>query len=177
MTKQDKHELVDELAAVLEATPNFYILEMGGMSVAQANDFRRKLFKANMSIRMVRNTLSKKALDKRGIDHSGIDPALKQSSSLIFVGEDTKAPAKLLKDHLKPGVELPKLKGAFIAQSAFVGQDQLDVLVTLKSKDELLGELIGRLQSPMSNLIGALQSGGGTIHGLLKTLGEREQAA
>lgn len=177
MTKEEKTALVDELAAVLEHTPNFYVLDMGGMDSAQTSAFRRKLYENRLSVRMVKNTLMEKALAKRGVDTESLKGALKQPSSFIFVGENANQPAKLLKDHLKGGAELPKLKGAFIEHSAFVGEDQLDTLASLKSKQELLGELIGRLQSPMSNLVGALQSGGGTLHGLLKALEAREKAA
>lgn len=176
MTKEQKYELVDGLAEELKANPNFYVLDMGRMTVAQANNFRRKLFEANLEVRMVKNTLIKKALDKIGVDHTDIDPALKQPSSLIFVGENTSAPAKLLKDYRKAS-EMPQLKGAFIEHSAYIGDDQLDALANLKSKEQLLGEIIGLLQSPISNVVSALQSGGGTIHGLLKTLADREQAA
>lgn len=178
MTKTEKNTLVDALAAELEATPSFYVLDMGGMSVEQTTKFRRKLHAAGMSVRMVKNTLIKKALDKRGVNHDELDPVLKQPSSLIFVSEEAaNAPAKLLKDHFKEGAEFPKLKGAFIEEAAYVGAEHLDNLAKLKSKQELLGEVIGLLQSPISNVLGALQSGGTTLHGLLQTLSEREKAA
>jgi large subunit ribosomal protein L10 len=173
MTREEKSQFVVELSQKFKTQPNFYVLDMGGMTVSESNAFRARLFKEKYEVHMAKNSLIRKALEAAGVDPAPMAAALKQSSSIIFAGENANAPAKLLKDYLG-NKERPSLKGAFIEQTAFVGGDKLvDTLASLKSKDELIGEIIGLLQSPMSNVVSALQSGRDTLGGLMKALEER----
>lgn len=173
MTREEKFEVVKDLSAVLAAKPNVYVTNGVGMSVAAVNDLRRECFKAGIEMRVVKNTLLRKAMEATGRDYSGVYPAMKEQSSVFFVAEDVTAPAKLIQKFRGAKGTKPELKGAFIFESAFLGESELANLTTLKGKNELLGELIGLLQSPMSQVMGALQSGGTTIAGVLKTLEER----
>ncbi len=174
MTKTEKISLVEELAENIRKAPSFYIVNMGGMSVADTFKFRSLCHKSNLTLRMAKNKLIIKALEKVDPEKfKGIYPALKQASSILFVNQDFKEPAKILKELREKKQEFPGLKGAFVEETAFIGEASLDVLVNLKSKMDLLGEIVGIIQSPMSNLISALQSGGSTIAGLVQALEER----
>lgn len=173
MTREEKASFVAQLAEKFKANSNFYVVDMGGMTVAESNAFRARLFKENLEVHMAKNTLIRKALEVAGVDAAAMAPGLKQSSSIIFAPEAANGPAKLLKEYLE-GKEKPVLKAAFVEQTAFVGGDKLvDQLASLKSKQELIGEIIGLLQAPMSNVLGALESSKNTIGGLLKTLETR----
>jgi large subunit ribosomal protein L10 len=172
MTREEKNAIVQDLVAQLHAAPNVYVTDAGGLTVAQVNDLRRMSFKAGIEMRVVKNTLLRKAMEGTGKDYSGVFPELKEQSSVFFVGENYKVPAKLIKDFRKKGAK-PALKVAYVDESVFVGDDQLDVLQNLKGKNELIGEVIGLLQSPIQKLLGQLSSGGTTIAGVLKTLEER----
>lgn len=172
MTKQEKYELVETLAQQIKAKPNFYVVDMGGLSVEQANNFRRSMFKSKFKVRMAKNTLIKKALEKAGVDHSSLAGILKQSSSIVFVNDKANEPAKVMKEYLQ-GKEKPVLKGAFLDNTTYDGPNVLETLANLKGKEELLGEIITLLQSPIQNVLGALESGKGTIGGVLKTLADR----
>ena len=182
MTREEKQALVDELSEKIQAHNAFYITDAAGMSVAKINEFRRLCFNRGMEFKVYKNTFIRKAMDTLGGDTSEIDAALKGQSGVLFSKESGNAPAKLLKDFYKAqayprGVEpKPVLKGAYIDASIYVGSNQLETLSTLKGKTELLGELIGLLQSPAKNVISALQSGGNILAGLLKTLSEKEGA-
>lgn len=174
MTKQEKQQLVNELVERLKATPNFYVLNAGGMTVAEVNKFRRKCFESNFQLTTVKNTLIVKALEEIGGDYSELIPALKQPSALVFAEVDRPSdPAKMLKAFRKT-TEKPVLKAAYIDQSVFVGDNQIDVLSTLKTKADLIGEVVGLLQSPAKNVVSALQSGGAKLAGIVKTLSEKE---
>jgi large subunit ribosomal protein L10 len=172
MTREEKNAIINDLVAQLKATPNVYVTDAGGMTVAQVNDLRRASFKAGIELRVVKNTLLRKAMEASGRDYSGVFPELKNQSSVFFVGENYKVPAKLIKDYRKKG-DRPSLKVAFVDEAVFIGDDQLDVLQNLKGKNELIGEVIGLLQSPIQKVLGQLSSGGTTIAGVLKTLEER----
>ncbi len=177
MTREEKADLVSKLSEKFKANSNFYVVDMGGMSVAESNAFRARLFKDKLEVHMAKNTLIIKALEEAGIDAVPMTDALKQSSSIIFAPDAANAPARLLKEYLQ-GKEKPVLKGAYLQQSAFVGGEKLvDQLASLKSKQELIGEIIGMLQSPMQNVLGALQSGKNTLGGLVKSLEERAAQA
>lgn len=175
MTPAEKEQFVQELAAQIRQHPNFYLVDMGGMSVAQSNNFRRKLFEKNLSVRMAKNTLIRKALEQvaasEGRSYDGIYPVLKSASSLIFAGEQANEPARLIKD-FHVSTDKPVVKGAFLEEAAFTGDGVLDTLVSLKSKAELLGEIIGLLQSPMANVIGGLQAAGNKVAGLVAAIAE-----
>ena len=172
MRKEDKNQLIDTLTEELKATNYLYITDISDMNVANTNRLRRLCFKRDVKLIVVKNTLLRKAMEGTGKDYSGVFPELKEQSSVFFVGENYKVPAKLIKDFRKKGAK-PALKVAYVDESVFVGDDQLDVLQNLKGKNELIGEVIGLLQSPIQKLLGQLSSGGTTIAGVLKTLEER----
>lgn len=178
MTKEQKIELVKGLAERFKTYPNFYIANTGGMTVAEVSELRAACFKSNVKMQVIKNTLIKKALESLDSDFEGIYPALKETSAVFFIDEENPSvPAKVIKDYRGKKKEIPALKGAVIDTSVFLGDDQLAFLASMKSKTELVGEIVGLLQSPAKNVLGALQSGGQTIAGLIKTLQEREDAA
>ena len=172
MTREEKNQQIENLVQVLEATNTIYIADTSGLNAEQTSDLRRACFKANVTMTVVKNALLKKAMERSSKNFDELLTALKGNSS-IMISEASNAPAKLIKDFRKKG-DKPLLKGAYIDEAIFVGDNQLDALVNLKSKNELIGDIILLLESPMKNVISALQGGGGqTIAGLLKTLEER----
>ncbi|MCE2816539.1 MAG: 50S ribosomal protein L10 [Cryomorphaceae bacterium] len=172
MTREEKNQQIENLVQVLEATNTIYIADTSGLNAEQTSDLRRACFKANVTMTVVKNALLKKAMERSSKNFDELFTALKGNSS-IMISEASNAPAKLIKDFRKKG-DKPLLKGAYIDEAIFVGDNQLDALVNLKSKNELIGDIILLLESPMKNVISALQGGGGqTIAGLLKTLEER----
>lgn len=172
MKREDKQEIVKALADQITSFGNFYIADTADLTVEKVNAIRRKCFDSGITIKVAKNTLIRKAMELAGVDSEELRDVLKGSSTLFF-SETGNAPAKLIKELRKSGPK-PIIKGAYIDSAVFVGDDQLDALAKLKSKDELIGEIIGLLQSPATNVISALQSGGNTIAGLVKTLQERE---
>jgi large subunit ribosomal protein L10 len=173
MTREEKNQQIENLVQVLEATNTIYIADTSGLNAEQTSDLRRACFKANVTMTVVKNALLKKAMERSSKNFDELFTALKGNSS-IMISEASNAPAKLIKDFRKKG-DKPLLKGAYIDEAIFVGDNQLDALVNLKSKNELIGDIILLLESPMKNVISALQGGGGqTIAGLLKTLEERK---
>ena len=175
MTKEEKFELVEELSAKLASTDFFYVADTAGLSVNEVNDFRKVCFEKGVEYRVVKNSLIKKALGKLDADYSSFDTALKGSSGILFSPKVGNAPAKVIKEFTKStGLSKPAFKAASIDSDLFVGAENLDILASLKSKDELLGDIIGLLQSPAKNVISALKSGGSTIAGIIKTLSEKE---
>ncbi len=174
MTKEQKLELVAELVESFKENPNFYVADAGGMTVEQVSALRRKCFESNVKMQVIKNTLIEKALEQVEGDFTEIYPALKQQSSVLFAPVDNASlPAKILLNFRKTS-DKPLLKAAYIEASVFTGDSQLKALTELKSKDQLIGEIIGLLQSPIRNVLSGLQSGGQTLAGLLKTLEERE---
>lgn len=177
MTKEDKGAIIEELSEKFANTPYFYITDASGLNVAKTNELRRLCFERGIEYRVIKNTLIRKALESTGTDYSSFDDTvLKGFSGVMFHQESGKVAAKLIKDFLKANKNSIKLKGASVDSSIFIGHDQLDTLLTLKSKQELVGEIIGLLQSPAKNVISGLQSGGNKLAGILKTLSEREAA-
>jgi large subunit ribosomal protein L10 len=173
MTKEEKYALVDELVEKFQKHPNFYLVDLAGLSVAETNDLRRKCFEQQVELRMVKNTLIEKALDRIGGDFDDIKSVLTQSTSVLFLNEEVKEPARMLKS-FKADKERPDLKGAYLQENAVVGEKVLDRVIGFRGKKELLGELIGLLQSPMKNVISALQAGGpNKVAGLVKALEDR----
>jgi large subunit ribosomal protein L10 len=173
MTREEKNKQIEDLMTILEATSNLYIADTSGLNAEQTSDLRRACFKADIEMTVVKNALLKKAMERSPKNFDDIYEALKGNSS-IMISEVGNAPAKLIKDFRKKSNK-PLLKAAYIDEAIFVGDNQLDTLVNLKSKNELIGEIILLLESPMKNVISALQGGGGqTIAGLLKTLEERK---
>jgi len=171
MNKEEKYDLVLALTEQMKEYGNFYITDTSNLTVAKVNDIRRKCFDADIKMQVTKNSLIKKAMEAAGGDFAPIYDVLKGSSSILFSKSAT-APAKLIKQLRKTG-DKPVLKAAYIDSAIFIGDNQLDTLTKLKSKEQLIGEVIGLLQSPAKNVISALQSGGNTLAGLVKTLQER----
>ena len=171
MNREEKSQVIEDLTAQLAENANIYVADISGLNAGDTSDLRRACFKANVSLTVVKNTLLAKAMEASDKDFGDLPSVLKGNSSLMF-SETGNAPAKVIKTFRKKA-QLPLLKGAFVEQAVFIGDDQLDVLVDIKSKEELIGEIIGLLQSPAKNVISALKSSGGKIAGILKTLSEK----
>ncbi len=175
MTREEKIAVVHELGVTLSEAPNIYIVDGGGLNVEQVNNLRRLCSEAGVKLQIVKNTLLKKALDNAEGDYDELYGTLKQQSAVFFTGEDSpNSPAGIIKTFQKSNPNVPKLKSAYVGAAVFIGEDQLDTLAKLKSKNELIGEIISLLQSPAKNVLGALQSAGQTLAGIIKTLQERE---
>ena len=178
MTKEEKGLIIDELSTKFEENSNFYVTDASGLTVDQINAFRKLCFEAGVEYRVYKNTLIQKALEKLDTDYTEFyDTVLKGFSGIIFSKEAANTPAQVIKDYRKSGTsnDKPMLKGASIDHDLFIGEEHLKLLSELKSKTELIGDVISLLQSPAKNVISALQSGSGTLAGLVKTLSEREQ--
>jgi len=171
MNKEEKHELVLALTEQMKEYGNFYITDTSDLTVAKINHIRRQCFESDITMQVAKNSLIKKAMEGVGGDFSSVHDVLKGSSSILFSKSST-APAKLIKQLRKKG-EKPILKAAYIDSAIFIGDNQLDTLINLKSKEQLIGEIIGLLQSPAKNVISGLQSGGNILAGVVKTLQER----
>lgn len=176
MTREEKAVVISELVEKFSANMNFYITDASGMSVAQTNSLRRLCFDKGIEYKVVKNTLIAKALEQMNTDYTPFDEkVLRGFSGVMFSGEDANAPAKLIKEfRKKSGGQSPVLKGASIDTDLFIGEENLDMLSQLKSKAELIGEVITLLQSPAKNVISGLKGAGGKLAGILKTLSERE---
>lgn len=175
MTREEKAQVIAGLTEKLQHTDHFYITDTSGLTVAKINRFREMCFNKGVEYKVVKNTLIKKALENLDADYSAMDEALKGFSGIMFVNENANLPARLIKDFRKEGKDQrPKFKAASIESDVFIGEDELEALSKLKSKQELIGEIITLLQSPAKNVISALQSGEHTLAGLVKTLSERE---
>ena len=171
MKKEDKHDVVLALTETIAEYGNFYITDTANLSVAKVNDIRRKCFDNGIKMQVAKNTLIRKAMEASQGDYSEIFDVLKGSSSILF-SKSANAPAKLIKQLRKTG-DKPVLKAAYIDSSVFIGDNQLDALVNLKSKEQLVADIIALLQSPAKNVISGLQSGGNKLAGIVKTLQER----
>ena len=171
MTKQEKIQEIEDLTTEISAVKNLYLTDIAGLDAVQTTALRRACFNANIKLSVVKNTLLAKAKDASEIDFGELQSVLKGNTSLMF-SESGNSPAKLIKDFRKKS-DKPLLKGAYIEESIYIGDDQIDFLESIKSKEELIGEVITILQSPAKNVILALQSGGSYISGILKTLSER----
>jgi len=172
MTRQEKKEAIKNLKAALSEAKNLYLADIAGLDATQTSELRRACFKENIQLQVVKNTLLAKAMEASDQDFGELTEILKGNTSLMF-SETGNAPAKVIKNFRKKS-DKPILKGAFIEQAIYIGDDQIDALTAIKSKEELVGEIITLLQSPTKNVISALQSGGGKLSGILKTLSERE---
>ena len=176
MTREEKAQLISDLTEKLKGTDHFYITDTSGLTVAEVNKFREMCFKKGVEYKMVKNTLIKKALENMDGDFSSLDEVLKGTSGIMFVNENANAPAKIIKDFQKEDPkDRPAFKAASIDSDLFIGADQLGALASLKSKQELIGEVITLLQSPAKNVLSLLQSGEQKIAGIVKTLSEREE--
>ena len=172
MRKEDKQLVIDQIGAQLKEYAHFYLVDVTGVNAAATSDLRRKCFGAEIKMVVVKNTLLHKAFEASEIDYSPLYGTLKGSTAIFFCNT-ANVPAKLIKEVGKDGI--PGLKAAYAEEGFYVGADQLDALCAIKSKNEVIAEIVGLLQSPAKNVISALQSGGQTIHGVLKTLGERPE--
>lgn len=172
MTREKKSELIELLTAQLTDNENIYLADISGLDAGSTTNLRRACFKAGVQLSVVKNTLLKKAMESTDKDFGNLPDVLKGNTSLMF-SETGNAPAKVIKEFRKKS-DKPLLKGAYIQEAIFIGDDQLDSLVALKSREELIGDVIGLLQSPAKNVVSALKSGGGKLAGILKTLSEKE---
>ncbi len=173
MTKEEKNQFVDVLTAKLNNANIFYLADIAGLDAENSSRLRRTCFSNNIQMEVVKNSLLKKAMERAEGNYDEMFVSLKGNTSIMFA-ETGNGPAKMIKEFRKKS-EKPVLKGAFIDQSIFIGDANLDALVALKSKEELIGDIIGLLQSPAKNVISALKSSGGKIAGIVKTLSERPE--
>lgn len=171
MTREEKSQVIEELTAQLADNTNIYLTDISGLDAATTSNLRRACFKANIKLAVVKNTLLEKAMEASDREFGDLPTTLKGNTSVMY-SETGNGPAKVIKEFRKKS-EKPLLKGAFIEESVYIGDDLLDVLVDIKSREELIGEIVGLLQSPAKNVISALKSSGGTIAGIVKTLSER----
>lgn len=171
MTREEKNQAIDQLTEVLNQNSTVYLTDIAGLDAGQTSQLRRLCFQKGVTLSVVKNTLLKKAMERSDRKFDDLFETLKGNTS-ILLSDTGNVPAKLIKDFRKKSPK-PLLKGAYIDESIFIGDNELDALSKIKSKEELVGEIITLLQSPARNVISALQSGGNTISGLLSTLEER----
>ncbi|WP_461532334.1 50S ribosomal protein L10 [Sinomicrobium sp.] len=171
MTREEKAAVISDLTSQLADNTNIYLADISGLDATTTSNLRRACFKANIKLAIVKNTLLAKAMEASDKDFGELPTILKGNTSLMF-SETGNGPAKLIKEFRKKS-DKPLLKGAFIEEAIYVGDDQLDALVSIKSKEEVIGDIIALLQSPAKNVISGLKSGGGKLAGILKTLSEK----
>ena len=171
MTREEKSVVIEALTTRLTEGEIIYMADISGLNASDTSNLRRACFKENIKLAVVKNTLLEKAMEKSDKDFGELPSTLKGNTSLMFA-EVSNAPAKVIKEFRKKS-DKPVLKGAYVEESIYIGDDQLDVLVNIKSKEELIGDVITLLQSPAKNVISALQSGGNKLSGILKTLSEK----
>ncbi|MDR0798745.1 MAG: 50S ribosomal protein L10 [Dysgonamonadaceae bacterium] len=171
MRKEDKAAVIQQITATIGQYTHFYLTDIATLNAAKTSNLRRECSKQEIKLVVVKNTLFKKALEQIEGDYSALDPALKGNTAVMF-SNNANSPAKLIKSFAK-GTDIPKLKAAYVQEGFYIGAENLEMLIAIKSKNELIGDVIALLQSPAKNVISALQSGGQTIHGVLKTLAER----
>ena len=171
MKKEVKDTIIAELGAKLKEYPHFYLVDLAGLNAEATSNLRRKCFKSEIKMIVVKNSLLREAFQASDIDFEPMYDSLKGTTAVMFCNT-ANVPAKLLKEYKKEGV--PTLKAAYAEETIF-GADQLEALVALKSKNEVIADIVALLQSPAKNVVSALQSGANTIHGVLKTLGERPE--
>jgi len=171
MTREEKGIVIEDLTAQLAENANIYLADISGLDAGTTSDLRRACFKANIKLAVVKNTLLAKAMEASDKEFGELPSVLKGNTSLML-SETGNAPAKLIKNFRKKA-DKPLLKGAFIAEAIYIGDENLESLVNIKSKEEVIGDIIGLLQSPAKNVISGLKSGGGKLAGILKTLSEK----
>jgi large subunit ribosomal protein L10 len=172
MKKEDKFQVIESLTEKLKNNDIFYLTDTSDLDVETINRLRRLCFRRNVSMHVVKNSLLQKAMERSEKDCTDLFGVLKGPTSIMF-SDTGNVPAKLIKEFRKTSPK-PLLKGAYVQESIYVGDAQLDALESLKSKEELIGDIIGLLQSPAKNVVSALQSGGNILAGVLKTLSEKE---
>ena len=172
MTREEKSQVIQDLTATLADTDTIYLADISGLDALSTSNLRRACFKANVKLAVVKNTLLSKAMEASDKEFGELQDILKGNTSLM-ISEAGNAPAKVIKEFRKKSKDRPLLKGAYVEEAIYIGDDQLDALVNIKSREELIGEIITILQSPAKNVVSALQSGGGKIAGILQTLSEK----
>ena len=171
MTREEKSQVIDVLTTKLTEGNIIYLADISGLNALDTSNLRRACFKANIKLAVVKNTLLEKAMEKSDKDFGELPEVLKGNTSLMF-SDTGNAPAKVIKEFRKKS-DKPVLKGAYVEEAIYVGDDQLEMLVNIKSKEEVIGDIISLLQSPAKNVVSALQSGGNKLSGILKTLSEK----
>lgn len=172
MTREEKSRVIADLTAQLAESNVVYLADISGLNAETTSNLRRACFKAGIRLEVVKNTLLEKAMEASENNYGDL-PSVLSGNTSIMIAENGNTPAKIIKEFRKKE-EKPILKGAYIHQAVFIGDNQLDALIALKSKEEVIGEIIGILQSPAKNVVSALKSGGGKLAGILKTLSEKE---
>ena len=172
MKKEDKSLVIEKIAATLKEYSCFYVTETAGLNAEKTAELRKACYKADVKLMVVKNTLLKKALETLDGDFSELYPSLKGSSSLMCSNVGN-APAKLIKSVVKKDDTLPRLKAAYVEETIYVGADQLETLANIKSKNELIADVIALLQSPAKNVVSSLTSGGTKLHCILETLSNK----
>mgnify|MGYP000867226331 FL=1 len=173
MKKEDKSIIIEKIAANLQEYENFYLADIATLNAAKTSILRRECSKQDIKLLVVKNTLLRKALEKLEGNYEELYPILKGNTAIMF-SNDANAPAKLIDKYNKNKEKVPALKGAYVQESFFISANTLKYLVSIKIKTELILEVISILQSPAKNVISALQSGGTILHGVLKTLSEKQ---
>lgn len=174
MKKEVKDTIIVDLGEKLKEYPHFYLVDVTGMNAEATSSLRRKCFKQEIKMVVVKNKLLHKAFEAADIDYSELYGTLKGNTAVLFTNT-ANVPAKLLKDKEIAKTGVPSLKAAYAEEGFYVGADKLDELASIKSKNEVIADIVALLQSPAKNVVSALQSGANTIHGVLKTLGERPE--
>ena len=171
MKKEEKIKVINDLTLKLKATKTLYLTDISGLNASQTSALRRACHKANVKLSVVKNTMLSRAMDASDKNFGEIKNVLKGNTSLMF-SESGNVPAKVIKDFRRK-LDKPILKAAFIEEAIYIGDDQIDTLAAIRSREELIGEIIGLLQSPAKNVVSALKSGSSNLSGILKTLSER----
>ena len=173
MKKEDKTLVIEKIKETLGQYSAFYLVETAGLDAEKTSALRRACFGADVKLMVVKNALLHKALEQMEGDYAELYPVLHGATSLMCTNVGN-APAKLLKDFVKKGDTLPRLKAAYVEETFYIGEDQLDALANIKSKNELIADVVALLQSPAKNVVSALTSGGTKLHGILETLSKKE---
>ena len=172
MRREEKNAIIDSLAERLKEYTHFYLTDTAQLNAADTSDLRRKCFESDIKLIVVKNTLLKRVLEQSAVNFEELYPVLKGTTSIMFTNAGN-GPAKLIKEFRRKHGK-PVLKGAYVQESIYIGDEMLDALVSIKTKQELIGDIIFMLQSPAKNVVSALQSGGNKIHGVLETLSKKE---
>ncbi len=172
MRKEDKVAIIAQLGETLQQYPHFYLVDVEGMNAASTSALRRKCFQNNIKMVVVKNTLLHKAMEASEIDFSALYGSLKGTTAVMFT-EVANVPAKMIKELKAKKAVKPELKAAYAEEGCYVGAEQLDALCSIKSKNEVIADIVAMLQSPMQGVLSALESGASTIHGVLETLAEK----
>ena len=172
MRREEKDAIIENIVEQIDVNNHFYLTDIGGLNAEDTSNLRRECFKKDIKLVVVKNTLLQKAFEKTEGKYDELFDVLKGPTAVMFT-EQGNAPAKLIKEFRK-GKEKPLLKAAFVEDTAYIGEDQLEILVAIKSREELIGDIVLLLQSPAKSVISSLKSGGSVLHGVLETLANKE---